>query len=279
MKYYIVDDNIGTVKTLENIIKAREIGTVCGYSTDPEAAIMEILEDKPDIVLVDLLMSGIDGITMVDEIRKKNQDVSFVMISKVTDKEMVQKAYNAGVEFFINKPVNITEVEKVLNNVSEKIKMKAIVSNIKGMFESDKTDQDLSEKGGNYEDIDVFLGMLGMLGEKGTQDINTLLRYMCENDCAYDKNILEKVAVGSGDTAKNFEQRVRRAIKKGLTNAANAGLDDFGSDIYSVYGSYVFDFKCLKDEMNFITGKSQSGGRVNISKFMEGLRMYHRTCR
>lgn len=37
MKYYIVDDNIGTVKTLENIIRSRGIGSVCGYSTDPDA--------------------------------------------------------------------------------------------------------------------------------------------------------------------------------------------------------------------------------------------------
>ena len=73
MKYYIVDDNIGTVKTLENIIRSRGIGSVCGYSTDPDAAIGEILEDKPDIVLVDLLMGGIDGITMVEAIKARNR--------------------------------------------------------------------------------------------------------------------------------------------------------------------------------------------------------------
>ncbi len=36
MKYYIVDDEIGTVKTLENIVESRDLGEVIGYATDPE---------------------------------------------------------------------------------------------------------------------------------------------------------------------------------------------------------------------------------------------------
>ena len=134
MKYYIVDDNIGTVKTLENIVVSRGIGTVCGYCTDPADALQEIQEDKPDIVLVDLFMDGMDGITLVNRIREKNRDIACVMISKATDKEMVQQAYTAGGEFFISKPVNVVEVENVLRNVAEKVKMKNIMGSIRTMF-------------------------------------------------------------------------------------------------------------------------------------------------
>ncbi|MBQ2063785.1 MAG: DNA-binding domain-containing protein, partial [Firmicutes bacterium] len=41
---------------------------------------------------------------------------------------------------------------------------------------------------------------------------------------------------------KNIEQRARRAIKKGLTNTANAALDDYAGNIVDVYAGYVFDF-------------------------------------
>lgn len=50
MKYYIVDDEIGTVKTLENIVESRDLGEVIGYATDPEKAIGEILALQPDII-------------------------------------------------------------------------------------------------------------------------------------------------------------------------------------------------------------------------------------
>ena len=75
---------------------------------------------------------------------------------------------------------------------------------------------------------------------------------------------------------KNIEQRARRAIKKGLTNTANAALDDYAGNVVDVYAGYVFDFKSIKDEMNAIEGKgSPAGGRVSLSRFMDGLIAYY----
>ena len=110
IKYYIIDDNLATVKTLENIVKTKSLGTVARYATDPADAMEEILEDPADIVLVDLLMEGIDGITLVQKIKEKDDRIAFVMISKVSDKDMVQRAYTDGIEFFISKPINIIEI-------------------------------------------------------------------------------------------------------------------------------------------------------------------------
>ena len=57
MKYYIVDDEIGVVKTLENIIKTRLGGEVTGFDTNPMEAYPEIIRTKPDVLLVDFLMA------------------------------------------------------------------------------------------------------------------------------------------------------------------------------------------------------------------------------
>ena len=281
MRYYIVDDNLATVKSLSNIITSRELGEVLGYSTDPEAAMEEILEDRPDIVLVDLLMSGMDGITLVEKIRERDDSICFVMISKVTDKEMVQRAYTAGVEFFVNKPVNLVEVETVLKNVSEKIRMQNIMGSIRNIFDgSEPNIQSAGKKASSQKspgcDCDILLGMLGMLGEKGIQDIHLIYSYMLEEGGeGYDKSLMERAAKEQNDSVKNVEQRIRRAIKKGLTNAASAGIDDYGNEVFTVYAGYVFDFRTLREEMNLLEGKSAFGGRVNISKFMEGLILYH----
>ena len=296
MNYYIVDDNIATVKTLENIVSRRNLGRVAGSSTDPIRAMEEIPRIRPDIVLVDLLMGGLDGITLVSRIREQVPDICFVMISKVTDKSLVQSAYNAGIEFFINKPVNLIEVERVLGNVADRIKMKQMMDNIRSMFDaggqagaaapSDSpaagtgpdpaSEQQAEDADMSLKKMDVLFGTLGMLGERGVQDIRNIIRYMYEHQCVYDKSILTRVAEEEQDTVKNVEQRVRRAIKKGLTNAASAGLDDFGNETFVIYANYVFDFLCLRDEMNYQQGKSSTGGRVSISKFIEGLVLYSR---
>ena len=282
MRYYIVDDNIATVKSLENIIKSRKLGTVCGYSTSPEDAITEILEDRPDIVIVDFLMEGIDGVVMMQTIRAEADGIYFVMISKVTDKEMIQNAYTRGIEFFINKPVNIVEVETVLNNLMEKIRIKGMLKQLKNIMSdaddvtgSHAVDEPAVIKT-DYKKIDHLLGNLGMQGERGSQDIKKAFAYMVEKNCDYGKNVLSYIEAESGDTAKNIEQRMRRAIKKGLTNTAHVMMDDSYSDIVDVYARYVFDFSTIRDEMNCLNGKSSTGGRVSISKFMDGLILFSR---
>lgn len=278
MKYYLIDDEIGIVKTLENIIESRDLGEVSGYSTDPARAAEEIIGINPDIVLADLLMSGKDGISLVGEIKKVWPHILFVMISKVTDKSMVEQAYSAGVEFFIHKPINVIEVERVLRNVSDRLKMKNIVSNIRGIFEEEeRTPAGAKKNDSSAQEINLLLGLLGMLGEKGTPDILAICRYLDETGESYSKEVLVKVAENRGESPKNLEQRMRRAIKKGLVNVANLAIDDYSNEVFQIYAGYVFDFKNIKDEMEFIKGNSAGGGRVNLSKFIEGLLLYRDT--
>lgn len=278
MKYYLIDDEIGIVKTLENIIESRDLGEVSGYSTDPVRAAEEIISINPDIVLADLLMSGKDGISLVGEIKKIRPRILFVMISKVTDKSMVEQAYSAGVEFFIHKPINVIEVERVLRNVSDRLKMKNIVSNIRGIFEEEEAaPASVKKNEGSAQEINLLLGLLGMLGEKGTPDILAICKYLDETGESYSKEVLVKVAEIRGESPKNLEQRMRRAIKKGLVNVANLAIDDYSNEVFQIYAGYVFDFKNIKDEMEFIKGNSAGGGRVNLSKFIEGLLLYRDT--
>ena len=115
MKFYILDDLLASVKVLQNIVETRNLGEVIGTNTDVDKAIPEILEQNPDIVLVDLLMPKKDGISVVREIRELNKEISFIMVSQVADKKMIQDAYEAGIEFFITKPNNRIEIEKAPN--------------------------------------------------------------------------------------------------------------------------------------------------------------------
>ena len=175
MRYYVLDDNLATAKSLVNIIRVKNIGEVCGYALDPQDALEDIPRARPDIVLVDLLMDGMDGITFVQTVRERNPEICFVMVSKVTDKDMIAQAYEAGVEFFVSKPVNIVEIERVLTNVAEKLRMKGIVDNIRGMFEAPSSDTKsttpIPESRNSSHDLDILFSKLGMLGEKGTSDI------------------------------------------------------------------------------------------------------------
>lgn len=283
MKFYIVDDVRSVIKVLENIIEDKKLGEVIGFSVDAVTATAEIIAMKPDVVLVDLLMPVKDGVSIVREVKQICPDISFIMISQVSNKEMVSDAYNAGVEFFISKPINIIEVENVVKRVTKKIEMENTLGglrNILGIGAAEEGgDSSAARKKEASDDelkaIHYLLGVLGMLGERGTQDILEICRLSVrkEND-----NLDECIAAYCGErdeSEKIVKQRIRRAAKKGLRNMAHMGIEDSYSEVYQNYAQLVFDFENLRKEMDFLRETGDEEGKVNIYHFMEGLLIYN----
>lgn len=269
MRYYIVDDDINIVKILSNIIEEKNMGDILGHSHDGETALKDILMYKPDIVLVDLLMPKLDGNTLVKEIKAIKPEINFIMISQVSDKELITDSYYSGIEFFISKPLNNIEVEKVVNKVAEKIRMERILSDIRQVVKDQNTDRDQGSD--MVKRMKYILSALGMLGVKGTNDIVAIGEYIIQNKKAYSESCIDSICEHLGESPKTVKQRIRRAIKEGLINIANAGIEDYYEDAFQQYSNVLFDFENVKAEMDRIRGKKIAGGKVNINKFFEGL--------
>lgn len=276
MKFYILDDLISSVKVMSNIIESSNLGEIIGTNTNSEKGVAEILAKKPDIVLVDLLMPVKDGITVVNEVREVNPDISFIMVSQVVDKNMISDAYNAGIEFFITKPNNRIEIENVIRRVLEKKQMETVLSGIRSVMgqPSPASQHATSEKSGDEFTAKVkkILGSVGMLGESGTKDILNVCSYLNRNNLNYDsKTTLNDYAAHLNEDPKSVKQRIRRAIKRGLTNVASLGIEDYYSDSFDEYSHTLFNFDTVRMEMDLLRGKSQYGGRPTIDRFFEGL--------
>ena len=269
LRYYIVDDDINVVKILSNIIEDNNLGEVIGCDNDGDTAYKEILANNPDIVLVDLLMPKLDGNTLVKEIKAIRPKINFIMISQVSDHELITESYESGIEFFINKPLNKIEVEKVANKVAQKIRLEDMVNNIRKVFKDIGGQEE--EEQDKTKEIKYILSMLGMLGEKGTNDIINICVYLINAKKSYDECAIDELCKYLPDNSKTVKQRMRRAMKEGLTNLANAGLEDYLGDNFQRYSNMLFDFENVKAEMDYIRGKRNGGGKVNMNKFFEGL--------
>lgn len=276
MKCYIVDDVLSIVKVLSRIIKEKDICEIIGTATDPVIAEQEIISSEPDIVLVDLLMPVVDGITLVKNIKKVKPNINFIMISQVSDSEMVAGAYQNGIEFFIRKPINAIEVETVIKRLIEKINLEKMLGGIRMMVESDpgvssrkKAERDKKEQ--QIRDIRYILGIIGVIGEKGTKDIMNICVKLVDNDLEFDRYTILKYAKKNGEDERMVKQRIRRAVKKALGNMAAMGVEDYYNEIFQTYSYMIFDFESIRSEMDFIRGKNQNGGKASISKFIEGL--------
>ena len=275
MKFYILDDRPSALKTLTDIVERIDNAEVVGGNTNAVKGEAEIISKHPDIVLIDLLMPEKDGISIVKDVLTELPDISFIMISQVVDKEMISDAYNAGIEFFITKPNNVIEVENVIKRVIEKREMASVISGIRSVMGTAEVKIEPRENGSSEPHRGKrILGALGMLGETGTNDIIAVMDELKKAGKSYDsKASLNRYAELLGEDPKIVKQRIRRAIKKGLTNIASIGVEDSYHDTFVEYAHTLFNFDAVRSEMDLIRGKSAYGGKPSIDTFFEGLEM------
>ena len=290
--FYIIDDDISVIKILSNIIIKHKLGDVCGFSAGSETLVEEIKSLKPDIVLVDLLLPKRDGITLTHLLKPELPETPFIMISEVYAKDMVSKAYNAGIEFYINKPINVIEVLNVIRNIDEKIQMKRVINSFETAFKNiqglNTKQSDGSEKAIVTHDVAYqILSHLGIASEVGTADIINLVAFLTGVDDGITRRVLDfklsdlylylsdKYEKERGEVVnvKTIEQRIRRTISEGLTNLSEMGLQDYDHIYFSRYNNTLYDFREVRKEMERLKGNTMTSGKINIRKFFSGITM------
>ena len=78
-------------------------------SGDPEEALRLIEEERPDLVLLDLMLPGTDGIEMMKEILERSE-VPIIFLSAYGQEEIVAKAFDMGAADYVVKPFSPTEL-------------------------------------------------------------------------------------------------------------------------------------------------------------------------
>ena len=274
MRYFIVEDDKSIVNILSRIITERNLGEVVGFALDGMKAIDEIPLANPDVLLVDLFIPGKSGIQIVNELSKTHDEISYVMISSVSSKDMIAKAYESGIEFYIQKPINAIEVESVLKRVNDHRKKTEKLEMIKNMFNAQVVDVKKNEMT-NYEKVIKFvLHKIGVLGEVGTQDILNVVSFLVTSQADLSKFTIKEICQKYDANPKSVEQRIRRTAMTGMVNLAHLGLEDYMNEVFTEYSSGLYNFSEVKREMDYIRGKSNVHGKVNIRKFIDGLVFY-----
>ena len=272
MEIYIVEDDLSVINILQDIIEDHDLGEVCGTSGGRTADVEEIVASNPDMVLIDFLMPEKDGIQVVKELKERGCQAKCIMISQVAAKELVGKAYDAGVEFFISKPINIIEVKSVIHNVEQQIRNEETLLNIRNMFVAEMEEKPAKPADDGYgKKVLYILNRLGMSGEKGGDDILRICQYLHSNNRPISQVSIGQLCEILSDAPKNMEQRVRRAIAVGMSNLAHLGIEDFMNETFTSYSSTLFPFEEIRAEMDFIRGKRRYGGKVSIKKFIDSL--------
>ena len=102
VRIYIMEDDPSIIHNLSRIIISEKLGQICGDSADGMPTTGEILATRPDVILMDFFMPQRDGIEVITDLRAQGFTGKCVMLSQVSDKTLIGKAYSAGINFFIS---------------------------------------------------------------------------------------------------------------------------------------------------------------------------------
>lgn len=115
-KVLIVDDSKFIVSEIKDIV-TRLGYEVVGVAGTGEEGIKLFSELKPDIVTLDIIMPGIDGVETAQEMLKLNPATPIIMMSSLCDDETLEEIKAAGVNYWSVKPIDGPALEKILKKV------------------------------------------------------------------------------------------------------------------------------------------------------------------
>jgi len=115
-KILVCDDSILARKSLCGIL------TNFGYTditevSNGEDAVNFCKENKPDIIILDIVMPIKDGVTATAEIMADDPDAKIVIVSSVGTQTHIKEAIKAGAKDFIQKPIDEDLLKQVLENI------------------------------------------------------------------------------------------------------------------------------------------------------------------
>lgn len=126
----IADDNQKILDVLENIISMDKELNLVGKAKNGEEMCQIIKDRQPDVVLLDLIMPKMDGLTVMEQV---NQDNSvnkrpyFIVITAVGQERITEDAFNKGANYYVMKPFNnevlldrIKSARKMFRNYEKK---------------------------------------------------------------------------------------------------------------------------------------------------------------
>lgn len=118
----IVDDEKSIAEGLRILIERYvESCSVAGIACDGEEGCEQALTLQPDLVLTDIRMPQMDGITMISELKKAGFQGRFIILSGYAEFEYAKSAVSLGVEEYITKPVEEEELQQVLKRACQAV--------------------------------------------------------------------------------------------------------------------------------------------------------------
>ena len=114
----VIDDEVNAAAALETLL--REDGYVVSRAHDAPTGLQLVEKEEPDLVLTDLRMPGMDGIELLSKIKQLRPETMVILMTAYGTVKTAVRAMKLGAEDYLGKPIDVEELEVILQRAMEK---------------------------------------------------------------------------------------------------------------------------------------------------------------
>lgn len=227
----IVDDNVRMLGLLEDILREDNDIEVVGKAENGIDALELIKEKNPDVVLLDLIMPKLDGLGVMEKVKKSNdfkRNPSFIVITAIGQERVTENAFELGASYYIMKPFDNNMVLSRIKQVKGDNHTKLIDNHKMVTYENSN-----SYKERNLEsDVTNIIHEIGVPAHiKGYQYLRDAIM-MSVDDNEMLNSITKQLYPSIAKRHKTTPSRVERAIRHAIEVAWSRGKMDTIDDLF-----------------------------------------------
>ena len=182
--------------------------------------LLELQRFSPDIIIIDLMLSEIDGFEILEKIKSQDIKPKILIYSALTNNAFIQKAINLGADYYLIKPTSMQTIEN------------RIIDMLNSANDNTNSKRTIDEK---ITNIFITVGIPAHI--KGYYFLRDAVKMAIENPSIINsitKKLYPSIAQIHDTTASKVERAIRHAIEVAWNRGKIEKINSiFGIDIYS----------------------------------------------
>ncbi len=210
-KVYVIEDQTLLKDLIARLIDDNGMLKLIGSSKDGQEGLKACLDEKPDLVILDIMLPSLNGLEIVKRLKKEMPEISILTFSGTPSKNMIKDLVRAGINGFVEKTAELDELEKAIDMAAngQTYFSQHIIDTLRDIMMFPDHGDSLEVLSNREKEI------LQLIAEGfHNKEIGLKLGISHKTVDTHRTNIMEKLEI------KNVVGLTRFAIKKGLTDVS-----------------------------------------------------------
>lgn len=108
----VVDDQPGIRRLVYEVLN--QAGYNVTLATNGKEALTKIAVEKPELIILDMKMPGMNGVDFLKELRSNSYDMPVIVITAYSEMNVMNKTWDLGTQYFLQKPFDIFKLYQLV---------------------------------------------------------------------------------------------------------------------------------------------------------------------